>query len=71
MIKHITHPESTTTPTTTCVGPALDVAHELHVPAPPKPPATIPPPQLMGLRLPAEHPHVRKVSLRRLTALRH
>jgi hypothetical protein len=46
---------------------ALEVAHELHAPAARTPEVAVP--QLMGLRMSAEHPHRRKVPLRRLTAL--
>ncbi|MGQ4364362.1 hypothetical protein [Streptomyces sp. SAS_272] len=51
------------------LGLALDVAYELHAPAP----STRAPevaPQLTGLRAPAGRPHVRKVPLNRLAALR-
>jgi hypothetical protein len=54
---------------------ALDVAYELHAPvAPTRAPEVAAPqltaPQLMGLRTTAARPHLRKVQLNRLAALR-
>ncbi|WP_330305564.1 MULTISPECIES: hypothetical protein [unclassified Streptomyces] len=46
---------------------ALEVAHELHAPAARAPEVAVP--QMMGLRISAAHPHLRKVQLRRLNAL--
>jgi hypothetical protein len=55
------------------VGLALDVTYGLHPPtAAPRAPeaAPQPAPQLSGLRAPAGRPHVRKVPLNRLAAMR-
>ncbi|MEU0335762.1 hypothetical protein [Streptomyces sp. NPDC006193] len=51
---------------------ALSVAHELHVPvpAPRAPQVATPAPELMGLRIPADRPHRRKVPLHRLATMR-
>ncbi|MDX3577174.1 MULTISPECIES: hypothetical protein [unclassified Streptomyces] len=67
MIKQVSH--TVTGCGAADLGLALDVACELHAPAA----ATRPPelaPQLTGLRAPAGRPHVRKVPLKRLAAMR-
>ncbi|MGW1267851.1 hypothetical protein [Streptomyces sp. NPDC002491] len=69
MIKQVSH--TVTGCGAADLGLALDVAHELHAHnAATRAPELAPPPQLTGLRAPAGRPHVRKVPLNRLTALR-
>jgi len=70
MIKQVSHPVSS-------IGPAgftlaLEVAYELHAPAPRAPEVVAPElvaPQLMGLRTSAARPHRRKVPLKRLSTV--
>ncbi|MER6558954.1 hypothetical protein ABT300_14630 [Streptomyces sp. NPDC001027] len=69
MIKQVSH--TVTGCGAADLGLALDVAHELHAQnAATRAPELAPPPQLTGLRAPAGRPHVRKVPLNRLAALR-
>lgn len=70
MIKQVSHPSTATGPAGLAL--ALGVAYDLHapVPAPRAPEVAAPQPQLMGLRVPADHPHRHKVPLKRLTAVR-
>jgi hypothetical protein len=67
MIKQVTHTVADTDPAGITL--ALEVAYDLHAPAPRAPEVAAP--QLMGLRVPAAaHPHRHKVPLKRLTAVR-
>ncbi|MDO0927070.1 hypothetical protein QQY24_17240 [Streptomyces sp. TG1A-8] len=49
---------------------ALEVAHELHAPAPAPRTTEVDVPELMGLRTSAARPHRRKVPLHRVSAVR-
>ncbi|MGW2050382.1 hypothetical protein ACWCPF_35200 [Streptomyces sp. NPDC001858] len=49
---------------------ALDVAYALHEPVVPPRAPEVAAPQLMGLRTSAARPHLRKVPLNRLAAMR-
>ncbi|MFJ3304404.1 hypothetical protein ACIPSA_15010 [Streptomyces sp. NPDC086549] len=75
MIQQISHPVADNNPAGFTL--ALQVAYELHAPAaPPQEPEwpvrapEVSAPQMMGLRMPAARPHLHKVPLRRLTAVR-
>ncbi|MER5753145.1 hypothetical protein [Streptomyces sp. NPDC002088] len=65
MIKQVSHPVSAIHPAGFAL--ALEVAYELHAPAPRAP--EVVPPELMGLRTNTARPHRRKVPLRRLSAV--
>jgi hypothetical protein len=69
MIKKVVHQDSAIRPAGITL--ALEVAHELHAPAPVRraPELSTPAPQMMGLRRSATRPNRRKVPLNRLTAL--
>ncbi|MGW2642747.1 hypothetical protein [Streptomyces sp. NPDC001348] len=65
MITQVTHTVASTDPAGITL--ALEVAYDLHAPAPRAPEVAAP--QLMGLRVPAARPHRHKVPLKRLTAI--
>ncbi|MFE0510619.1 hypothetical protein [Streptomyces sp. NPDC058964] len=68
MIKQVSHPVADNGPAGFTLS--LEVAYELHAPAAPARAPEIAAPQLMGLRMPAARPHLYKVPLKRLTAVR-
>ncbi|MEU3614326.1 hypothetical protein ABZ725_18665 [Streptomyces sp. NPDC006872] len=68
MIKQISH--TVTGFGAADIALALDVAYELHEPVAPTRAPEVAAPQLMGLRTTAARPHLRKVPLNRLAAMR-
>ncbi|MFI5686853.1 hypothetical protein [Streptomyces sp. NPDC051636] len=68
MIKQVPHTVAGTDPAG--IALALAVAYDLHAPVPAPRAPEVAAPQLMGLRVPAGHPHRHKVQLKRLTAVR-
>ncbi|MPY30829.1 hypothetical protein FNH09_05735 [Streptomyces adustus] len=68
MIKQVSHPVAGIDAAGFAL--ALEVAYELNAPSAPTLRAPEVAPQLMGLRVPADRPHRRKVPLKRLTAVR-
>jgi hypothetical protein len=67
-IQQVTHPTTDIGPS--CTALALEVAYELNAPKIPARATEVAAPELMGLRMPAARPHLHKVQLKRLSAVR-